>query len=167
MNELKTQWHPAFACLYKVYEEHIDEVRLDDITITLVRETIVSKYLSKENQKWLTLLSSDLNEEDAERVVTQVKSLTQNAEKIYGDSVLQVALKENERIFNKVKEDKDMCEALRKLMEPEMNEALEKQRKDIISKFLNAGNSVEEISRIMQVPLDEVREIEKELLQMA
>lgn len=86
---------------------------------------------------------------------------------MFGDSVLQVALKENEKLFEKMrKENKDMCDALRKLMEPEMKEALAQQRKEIILKSLNAGNAAEEISRIMQIPLEEVKTAEKEMLQL-
>lgn len=193
----------AYACLYKTHEKYVNDIKLDDITVTLVREAkpeklfrwleengyqideryqgifyvrkescfpiqiVISKKLSKENQKWLTLLSSDLNEEDAKRVVSQIELLTQKPEKMFGDSVLQVALKENEKLFDKMRrENKDMCDALRKLMEPEMKEALAQQRKEIILKFLNAGNSAEDISRIMQIPLEEVRGAEKEMLQL-
>jgi len=193
----------AYACLYKTYEEHVNDIKLEDITITLVRETkpeklfqwfekngyridekyqgifyvrrencfptqiVVSKRLSKENQKWLTLLSSNLNEEDAKRAVSQVKSLTRKSEKMFVDSVLQVALKENEKLFDKMRrESKDMCDALRKLMEPEMKEALEQQRREIILKSLSAGNSTEDISRIMQIPLEEIKAAEREEIQL-
>lgn len=119
----------AYACLYKTHEKYVNDIKLDDITVTLVREA--------------------------------------KPEKMFGDSVLQVALKENEKLFDKMRrENKDMCDALRKLMEPEMKEALAQQRKEIILKFLNAGNSAEDISRIMQIPLEEVRGAEKEMLQL-
>lgn len=193
----------AYAYLYKTYEKHVDDIKLEEITITLVREVkpeklfcwlrengyqiseryqgifyirkescfpiqiVISKMLSKKNQKWLTLLNSNLDEEDVKRVVSQVELLTKKSEKMFGDSVLQVALKENEKLFEKMrKENKDMCDALRKLMEPEMKEALAQQRKEIILKSLNAGNAAEEISRIMQIPLEEVKTAEKEMLQL-
>lgn len=191
----------AYACLYKTQEEHVNDIRLDDITITLVRERkpiklfhwfrengyqinekyrgiyyiskegslptqiIVSKKLSKESQKWLTLLNSDLDKADAERAVSQVGTLTLEMKKMYGDSVLQVAMKENEKLFDKVKkEDGDMCDALRKLMEPEMNEALAKYRKDMILGGLRNGSSAEDISKVMGIPLKEVKAVEKEML---
>lgn len=149
----------AYACLYKASEKRVDEIKLQEITLTFIREgfpfklfkwfkkngyrieekyngiyyvikkntfstqIIVSKRLSKENQKWLTLLNQNLNEEDAERAIAQTNVLTEKDEKDYADSVLQVAVVENEQIFHGVKEaDGNMCEALRKLMEPEFNE---------------------------------------------
>ena len=221
----------AYACLYKSYEEHVDDIMLDEITITLIREmnprklmhwfakngyqidevhkgiyyvtrehhfpmqVIVSSRLSKESQKWLTLLSSHLEQTDAERIVWQVDSLKQGAEKRYGDSVLQVAMQENAKLFNKLKEDETVCEALKKLMEPEWNEGMKRATEqglakgmaqgleegmaqgmaqgmeqglkkgmkqaviDTVRKSLSAGNSMEDIARIMQIPLEEVKSI--------
>ena len=49
-------------------------------------QIIVSKELSKENQKWLTLLSRELDVSDARRVVAQIEELTQENNKQYGYS---------------------------------------------------------------------------------
>ena len=54
-----------------------------------------------------------------------------------------------------------MCEALRELMEPELNEALENNRKEMILNALNIGSSAEDISRVMGIPLAEVEAITK------
>lgn len=191
----------AYACLYKAYESHVDEIELNEITITMVREKkpekllqwferngyqvkvafkgiyyvirdnqfltqiIVSKELSKENQKWLTLLSRELDMSDAKRVVDQIEALTQESNKQHGDSVLQVAVQENEEIFNKIREEGKMCEALVKLMEPEMKAAVksaeENSRKEMILNALNVGSSAKDISRVMGIPLDEVEAIAK------
>lgn len=198
----------AYACLYKTYEEHIDEIVLEDITITMVRarkpiklfrwfqrngyevtekykgiyyvtkenhfltQVLVSSRLSKENQKWLTLLSRDLVQADAERVVCQLESLESEAEKNHGDSVLQVAMQENEALFRQLKEDgKEMCQALRELFEPELKEAVQQGMqqgiqqgvRDMIARALKAGNSMEDISRITQVPMEEIQAIGRDM----
>lgn len=36
----------AYACLYKAYENHVDEIKLDEITITMVREKKQRSYSS-------------------------------------------------------------------------------------------------------------------------
>ena len=185
----------AYACLYKAYEERVDDISLDEIAITMVRERkpeklfqwfenngyqveevfkgiyyviqetsfitqiIVSKQLSKENQKWLTLLSGDLDRADVARVVSQIESLTEENEKRHGDSVLQVAMQENEEVFNEIREDGNMCEALRKFFEPELNEAMENTKKDIILSALKAGNSVADISKVMLISEKEIEAI--------
>ena len=62
-----------------------------------------------------------------------------------------------------------MCEALMKLMEPEVNEVVgkavkcaeENKRKEMISNALNVGSSPEDISSVMGIPLAEVEAIAK------
>lgn len=76
-------------------------------------------------------------------------------------------MKENKAIFRKVKqEDGKMCEALRELMEPELKEAKEQGIRqgvrDTIIKSFQAGNSMADIAKIMQVPVDEVEKIVSE-----
>lgn len=185
----------AYACLYKAYESHADEIELNEITITMVREKkpvkllewferngyqvrvaykgiyyvirdnhfmtqiIVSKELSKDNQKWLTLLSRELDNTDAKRVVAQIEALTEKNEKSYVDSVLQVAMKENKQIFGQLREEETMCQALREFFEPEIKEALENNRKEMILQALNVGSSAEDISRVMGIPLAEVEAV--------
>ena len=97
----------GYACMYKASEVHVDDIDLNDITITLVRQgkprellkwfeenayevremykgiyyvekvgsfpiqVILSGKLSTENQKWLTALSNNLKQKDAERIVLQ------------------------------------------------------------------------------------------------
>ena len=196
----------AYACLYKTYEEHVDDIKLDDITITLVRETkphklfhwleengyyilekykgifyvskegsfpiqfLVSKHLARENQKWLTLLSSNLDRADAERVVAQIEALTGENEKRFVDSVLQVAMKENKEVFGRLKEERNMCQALREFFEPELKEALEENtkqnRRDMILNAIKNGSSAQEISRVMGIPLTEVEIVEKQMAEM-
>lgn len=187
----------AYACLYKAYESHADEIELNEITITMVREKkpvkllewferngyqvrvaykgiyyvirdnhfmtqiIVSKELSKDNQKWLTLLSRELDNTDAKRVVAQIEALTEKNEKSYVDSVLQVAMKENKQIFGQLREEETMCQALREFFEPEIKEALENNRKEMILQALNVGSSAEDISRVMGIPLAEVEAVAK------
>ena len=191
----------AYACLYKAYEHYVDEIPLDQITITMVREkkpkklfgwfkengytvravfkgiyyvtgdnhfltqVIVSKELSKENQKWLTLLSKDLNKADVQRIIAQIGTIRAENEKNYVDSVLQVTMKENKQIFGKLKEEEKMCQALREFFEPELKEAIkgaeENNRKDMILNALKVGSSAEDISRVMGIPLTEVETIAK------
>lgn len=192
----------AYACLYKANEEHVEDICLEDITITLIREqkprellkwfiengyavyqkyrgifyvekegvfpiqVIASGELTADNQKWLTLLSSNLSRTDAERIIVQMGALVQKDEKEFGDSVLQVAMKENQKLFDDMKmEDPQMCDALRELMKPELDEALEKGRElektELIFKALKNNRTVEEIAEFFEMPLDEVKAVER------
>ncbi len=152
----------GYAYIYKANEEHPNDILLNEITITLVREAyprnlikwfqeegytvteeypgiyymlkerdipvqiLVSRKLSEEHQKWLTLLKSGLNEEEMKRAVCQTNELEEKAEKDQAGSVMQVVIKENSEVFALVKEDAIMCEALRELMAKEIQEEVEK-----------------------------------------
>lgn len=139
-------------------------------------QVIVSGKLSKENQKWLTLLSSNLKQKDAERLVLQSESLIQKDAKLYADSVLQATIKANKGVFNKIRgENEYMCEALRELMKEDLDEALakgtelgreegrEEGRESLILGALKNNSSAEEIARVLGIPLEEVREVEKKM----
>ena len=117
----------------------------------------------------MTLLSRDLDRADVERVVAQIESLTEDNEKKHVDSVLQVVMKENEKTFGQLKEEEEMCQALREFFEPEIREEVNKAvdkavrgtEEKIIIIALKAGNSVADISRIMQIPAEEIEAIAK------
>ena len=190
----------AYACLYKVSEVHLNDICLEDITITLIREqkprelfkwftkhgyeicekypgifyvnkdgnfpiqVIVSSRLSVENQKWLTLLSSHLSKDDAKRIVLQMSNLTEKDEKAYANSVIQVALKENQRSFDLMKGENDMvCKELLEFMKPELDEIQKKveenKQKEIIVKCLKKNRTVEEIADFLEIPLEEVEAV--------
>lgn len=72
---------------------------------------------------------------------------------------------ENEEIFNKIREEGKMCEALMKLMEPEVkeavNQAVVQDRKNIVLNAIKNGSSLEDISKVMGIPLAEVEAIAK------
>lgn len=198
----------GYACLYKANESYVEEIKLEDITLSFVREyrpkkliewfldngyfveekhkgilyvskrdnfpiqIIISSEVSKTSQKWITLLSSNLSEEDATRAVLQTKALSLKQDKDCADAVMQIAVSENPKVFNEIKrEDELMCEALRKLMEPEINEAVEKavekavedtldnSHRDIILHALKAGKTVNEIADFTGISLEKVKSV--------
>ncbi len=172
-----------YAGIYYVTQKH-----------SLPIQILVSNRLSKETQKWLTLLSKNLNLEDIQRIIVQLDTLKKESEKILGDSVLQVVVSENKKLFKQLrKEDGTMCEALRKLFEPELNEALEKERQaanqiieqamlqteqaklqaeqatharnESIINALKFGINIKDISHIFMISSEEIIKIEHEFLQ--
>lgn len=135
-------------------------------------QIIVSGKLSVENQKWLTLLSRNLKRKDAERIVIQTEKLMLQDEKIYADSVVRVAVEENEAMFRKVRgESECMFDALRELMKEDLDEALEKGteigkeigKEELILGSLKKNRSAEEIAEFLGISLEEVKTIEKKM----
>ena len=92
---------------------------------------MVSGKLSKQNQQWLTLLNSDLEQDDVERFVKQNNRLQRKDEKELADSVLQVAMTENREVFEETKKEGDyMCEALRELFSDEIEAEKARARRE-------------------------------------
>ena len=186
--------------MYKASEVHANDICLEDITISLIKErkprelfkwftnhgyiicekypgiyyvnkdgnfpsqVIVSSRLSVENQKWLTLLSSHLSKDDAKRIVLQMGNLTEKDEKVYANSVVQVALKENRKTFDFMKGEDDMvCKELLEFMKPEIDEIVkkntEKERKKLIMNCLKKNWNAEEIADLLEIPLEEVKAV--------
>lgn len=155
-------------------------------------QVLVTSKLSEESQKWIILLRRDLKFVDVKRVVKEVDKLSEKDEQEYADSVLQVAISENEEMFKQVRmEDDTMCEALRKLMEPEISEALAEGRKKalaegrekglaegreeglveankaVIINALNLGKAVKEIVDFTGISLDVVEKVHAEWMSRA
>ena len=112
----------------------------------------------------MPLLSSHLNKDDAKRIILQMGNLTEKDEKAYANSVIQVALKENQKSFDFMKGEDDMvCKELLEFMKPEIDEiqkqAEERKQKDIILKCLKKKRTIEEIADLLEIPLEEVKAI--------
>lgn len=102
------------------------------------------------------MLNQPQTKQNAERLIIEASKLYKTDEKDFADSVLQVAMSQNETIFGQVKEvDGIMCEALRELMKPEMDAAI-----------ANAiANAVAEKDSALAVKDARIRELEALLAQ--
>lgn len=105
----------------------------------------------------------------------KLEALKSNSDKQYGDSVLQVAVRENEMIFREIKEEGKMYEVLMELMKPEIDEVLDKavdkavnkaiksesmrKEKEMICQAYKYGNSLQEISKFTGKSQEEVERI--------
>ena len=149
----------AYACLYKAGGGHVNEIKMDDISISLVRarkpigllkqlkekqvavdqvangiyyirdawfavQLIITSELDEKEHLWLRSLTEHLTAEGARQLMGGINRLERTDELSFADSVFTVALAANEGIFQDVKEGGKMNEAFRRLMEPEIKEAI-------------------------------------------
>lgn len=89
-------------------------------------QVIVSGKLDPERHLWLTSLTRNMEKTQAENLVFRMSGLSLKADRQDADSILELAMKANPKMFSKVKEENPMCEALMELMKPEMDAAVEK-----------------------------------------
>ena len=92
-------------------------------------QIIATSQLTENEHLWLTSLTRSLTTDLAISLVEAMNRLTAKDDRELADSVLHVAISENKRIFEKIMEVPDMCDALRELFQPEID-LLEAQMAD-------------------------------------
>lgn len=90
------------------------------VQILVLREMEWHKHI------WVTALQRKISLEHAKVLIFAMKKLEYSDEREWADSVLQLAIANNKEIFEQIKEEKFMCQALRELMADEINEELYK-----------------------------------------
>ena len=149
----------GYACLYKSLAATVDEIPVEDITITLVRDRYPRELMKKlkslgneiiekapgiyyvsgntmfvtqiivtsriaDEHMWLRVLTDRIKKRDVINFAREGNKLTSQGEKYNVDAVYQVSVMANEEFYEQIKRsDENMCEALLKLMKPEIDEA--------------------------------------------
>ena len=107
----------AYAALYKSYGKTLDEIKADDVTVTLIREAKpegLFRYLKKQ---------------DMQELFQRIQKLQSRLDRELADSVLQVSIEANRQMVEKWKGEDRMCQALWEIMEPEIR-LIEKEREE-------------------------------------
>jgi hypothetical protein len=87
-------------------------------------QIVISDKVGDDDNVWLRSLSDNVGEDAAREMVSATKKLENKGDKDNAEAVLQVSVKANAGIYDRIKEEKDMaCEALRELFKPELEEA--------------------------------------------
>lgn len=102
--------------IYKV----MTEPALFPVQILVLREMDWHQHI------WVTALKKEIAEEHARTLILEMKKFHFPDEREWADSVLQLAMANNKKIFETLKGDEFMCQALRELMADEIDEELEK-----------------------------------------
>lgn len=110
----------------------------------------------------LRVLSKNAKREDIERFIIDMKAATEPGMKLNADAVLQVSISANKELFEKLKEDSIMCQALEELMSDVINErenlATMKQAKSIAFNLKEIGLSEETIAKAVNVNINLVKQ---------
>lgn len=88
-------------------------------------QVIVGKELDKKQHSWLKSLSSNVGEEDLRKVLEDVRKLKDKPDRESADSVLEVLLRENRGLVERMMGDDSMSDALLEIMEPKIKEIME------------------------------------------
>lgn len=105
-------------------------------------QVIVARELEEESHIWLTSLTDTLNRQQAENLIIKSKELSDKPEAGYVDAVLQIVSKANRRLFETIKkEDQTMYSAFVELMQPEIDEAVNKAVAKAVEETWNEASS--------------------------
>ena len=117
-------------------------------------QIVVISQLSSEGHIALRMLSQKTERTEIERFLKETSKYTEQSDKNNADAVLQVCASANAVLFEKIREDQIMCEALRNLMADELRNAEEKGRVE----GLDAGREEGRAERITQGRLEGILE---------
>ena len=87
-------------------------------------QVVVTSRLRGEEHSGLRILSRTAAEEDVKAFLRRNRELTNPGDRNNADAVLQVSISANEGLYEKIRRDSGMCEALRRLMKDEIAETI-------------------------------------------
>lgn len=119
-------------------------------------QIIVTEELSKKHT-WLRALSGRMEEEDMCRLLTDISHLRGKMDREFADSVLEVSVKANKQLVEKLMGDDVMSEALLEIMEPIIlerekkakNEGIEQGIIYLVDAFRDLGHNDAEIIKVV------------------
>ncbi len=171
MAEGRLQWHPAFsAALHIELEDDLNNLYIEEEHILGEKpmQILITKELSKKENYWLQSLRNNL------KAGTEVQELLGRYEKkkhgAYYPELMDLIVHANWKLM---KEEKEMCEALRELFADELKESREEGLESGLKQGLQnglelaknmfrmfrAGASPEEIAEECGLPVEQVREM--------
>jgi hypothetical protein len=81
--------------------------------------------------------------------------------------IFQISASINKELFNELRKEDAMCQALREIMAPEIEESYNEGRQEgrvaLIKDMLRLGSTPQDISKLSGVPLEFILEIEKSM----
>ena len=86
-------------------------------------QVITTNRLTAETHAALRVLTTNAKREDVERFVLSAQDVESQGDKARIDAILQVSVSANAELYEKVKGELSMCQAMEKLMEPEIRKA--------------------------------------------
>ena len=136
-------------------------------------QILVTKELDRRENIWLHSLQNDISREVYTELMTSVERLNHKDRELYGEAVLQVVINANDTKIEKWKEENQMtCEALQRIMAPELEASRRKgelegrrigelagELRGKILAYTDVGMSIETIAERLALSIKEVKEI--------
>ena len=122
-------------------------------------QIVVAKELNNTLHSSLRVLSDSADREDIEVFLQNSVKASEPWEREDIDAVLQASVSANKELYEEIRRDSGMCQALRELMKDEIEGAENRGEANLISNMYNNGVTPEQISSMTNVDLDTVKNI--------
>lgn len=129
-------------------------------------QLIVSGRLDSEAHSWLKVLTKKLDRKDAERFVQAARELIESGDRNNADAIFEVSATANHALYEEMRRDPYMCNALREIMREELEEEKELGKRiqlvenvEALAKKLNI--CIEEACKMLDVTLEQYQEAKK------
>ncbi len=127
-------------------------------------QIVVSSKLETTEHLSLKVLSPDVDKNCAKAFVEKMSRLESQGDRENIDAVLQISVAANQGLYDEIKEEHKMCEALRELMKDEIEEEKSKARlQDIHALMKNLKLSAEQAMEAIGIPKSEYAQYMKML----
>ena len=135
--------------------------------INIPLQIVVVGRLEEDECNALRILTTNAKESDVKRFISISQNAMIQADKHNIDAILQVSVSANDQLYEKIRRDSTMCEALRELMKDEIDKEVEKavekaERDTKIQTRYEDGMSIEEIATKTNVSVAIVNQVLKE-----
>ena len=126
-------------------------------------QIVVVKELNSTLHSSLRVLSDSADREDVETFLQNSVKTSEPWEREDIDAVLQASVSANKELYEEIRRDSGMCQALRELMKDEIDKEIEgaeaRGEANLISNMYNNGVTPEQISNMTNMKLDKVKRI--------
>ncbi|MBO6114915.1 MAG: hypothetical protein J6P57_07650 [Lachnospiraceae bacterium] len=133
--------------------------------INIPLQIVVTKQLEKGRYEALRILAPDAEEDEIRRFIKGTDYLKDKDDKINADAILQVSVSANQELYDKIRGDGVMCEALRKLMKDEFDQAVIEtkatDKREFAVNMLNGNEPLSKITKYTKLSKEEVLELAK------
>ena len=163
--------HTYPRMLFKALDE-MPSVRVDEKfsgiyyvsgIINIPLQIVITKELDERSYGALRVLSVDASKDDIKNFIEETKLLVDKDDKINADAILQVSISANRDLYEVVRRENTMCQALRDLMKDEIDKELSDNEantlKGVAEDMLRDNEPIEKISKYSRLSQDEIVEL--------
>ncbi len=104
-------------------------------------QIVVTTQLDHEQHRALKILSDNVDENDARIFVSEASNYVDQGDRENVDALLQISVAANRSVYDRVKEERYMCDALRDLMKDEIEEEKSKAVAEGLAEGLATGRA--------------------------